>query len=97
MEVRAPDAAADPDVAADTGSARDDRLLADHGDPGVQAARLLLVRRRIVRTLADDRALADDDLLVEDRAVDDRAGSNDRVEHHDRVPDDGPDVDPDAW
>ena len=60
-------------VAADPRAARDDRALADDRDPGVEPARLLLVRPVVVRPVADDRALADDDLLVEDRPVDDGA------------------------
>src|SRR5438309_5578434 len=72
--VGAPDTLTDADVAADPGAARDDALLADDGDAGVQATRLLAVGRAVVWALADDRALADDDLLVEDRPVDDGAG-----------------------
>src|SRR5262245_41712601 len=33
----------DPDVSADLGAARDDRALADDGDPGVEPGRLLAV------------------------------------------------------
>ena len=50
-EVGGPDVAVDLDVAADPGAARHDRPLADDRDPGVQPARLLLVRAVVVRRL----------------------------------------------
>src|SRR5216110_517740 len=49
---------------ADPDAARDERALPDDGDAGVQAARLLAVRRIEVGAVTHDRALADDDFLV---------------------------------
>ena len=61
-------------VAAETRPRRDDAVLADDGDAGVEPRRLLAVGRVEVGASSDHRVRPDRDLLVQDRVVDHGAG-----------------------
>ncbi len=95
-EVGRPDVAGDLHVAADADAAGDDRPLADHGDPGVEAGGLLPVRG--VRSAPSPMIAPGPTTTSLSRIARSTTAprADDRVEHDDRVADDRADLDPDA-